>query len=170
MTAKEKKAEYDKKRKLEKKEEISEKSKIYYQKNKIKILERERIYRELNKDRINTRKKELRHLKRLENPTDEYIKASYNITLAERYKQIWINEELYFYNLKLIEEDGTIFYKYGLTKNIKNRLWKIPYKVEILELALMNKYDAIWLEYNSLKNVNRYVPQKIFKGYTECFN
>ena len=61
-------------------------------------------------------------------------------------------------------------YKYGLAKNVKSRLWKIPYKVEILETILLSKYDAIWKEYNSLKEVNRYIPQRIFGGYTECFN
>ena len=83
---------------------------------------------------------------------------------------MWLKESLYFFFFFLIDDDGTIFYKYGLAKNVKSRLWKIPYKVEILETILLSKYDAIWKEYNSLKKVNRYIPQRIFGGYTECFN
>ena len=169
-TLKEKKRLYDKKRREEMGDELNEENLKYYYDNKDDILEKQRLYRILNKDEINSRKKEQRHLKRSQNPIDEFVKGTYNITLAERNKEVWLKEELYFYHLKLIDDDGTIFYKYGLTKNVKSRLWKIPYKIEILETILLNKYDAIWKEYNSLKEVNRYTPQRMFGGYTECFN
>ena len=167
---KEKKRLYDKKRREEIGDKLKEENLKYYYDNRDDILEKHKIYRELNKDEINSRKKEQRHLQRSQNPIDEFIKGTYNITLAERNKETWLKEELYFYHLKLIDDDGTIFYKYGLAKNVNSRLWKIPYKVEILETIFLNKYDAIWKEYNSLKEVNRYTPQRMFGGYTECFN
>lgn len=169
-TLKEKKSLYDK----ERREKIGNKLNIenleYYYNNKDIILEKQKIYRDLNKNEINSRIREKRRLERSRNPTDTLIKGSYNITLAERNKEAWLKEDLYFYHLKLIEDDGSTFYKYGLTKNIKSRLWKIPYNVEIIEIVLLNKYEAIWKEYNSLKKVNRYTPKKMFRGYTECFN
>ena len=167
---KEKKRLYDKKRREEIGDKLKEENLKYYYDNKDDILEKQRVYRELNKDEINSRKKEQRHLQRSLNPIDEFIKGTYNITLAERHKELWLKETLYFYHLKLVDDDGTVFYKYGLTKNLKSRLWQIPYKVEILENILLNKYEAIWKEYDSLKKVNRYTPQRIFGGYTECFN
>lgn len=167
---KEKKRLYDKKRREKIGDELNEENLKYYYDNKDNILEKQRIYRILNKDQINSRVKEQRHLQRSQNPIDEFVKGTYNITLAERNKESWLKETLYFYHLKLIDDDETIFYKYGLAKNVKSRLWKIPYKVEILETILLNKYDAIWKEYDSLKKVNRYTPQRIFGGYTECFN
>ena len=167
---KEKKRLYDKKRREEIGDKLKEENLKYYYDNRDDILEKHKIYRELNKDEINSRKKEQRHLQRSQNPIDEFIKGTYNITLAERNKETWLKEELYFYHLKLIDDDGTIFYKYGLAKNVNSRLWEIPYKVEILETIFLNKYDAIWKEYNSLKEVNRYTPQRMFGGYTECFN
>ena len=47
-----------------------------------------------------------------------------------------------------------------LTKNLKSRLWQIPYKVEILENILLNKYEAIWKEYNSLKEASELLQIK----------
>ena len=143
--------------------------KNYYEKNKDILNEKRRLYREKNKVEINKYQNE-RYKKSREGV--ERIKApgAYNLTLAERNKELWLTENLYFYHLKLIEDDGTIFYKYGLTKSLDTRLRKIPYDVEILETILLNKYDAVWKEYYSLKKVNRYIPQRIFGGYTECFN
>ena len=77
---------------------------------------------------------------------------------------------IYFYHLKLIEDDGFEFYKYGLTKDIKTRLKNIPYNAEVLELTMLNKYDAVYKEIELLNNVEKYIPQKTFGGYTECFN
>ena len=146
-----------------------ESRKEYYEKNKEVLKEKRKLYRQNNRDKINECQNR-RNRKAREGV--ERIKApgAYNITLAERNKELWLTENLYFYHLKLIEEDGFEFYKYGLTKDIKSRLWQIPYKVEILENILLNKYEAIWKEYDSLKKVNRYTPQRIFGGYTECFN
>ena len=141
----------------------------YYEKNKEILKEKRKLYKLNNRDKINEYqnkryKKSREGVERIKSP------GAYNIKLAERHKELWLTENLYFYHLKLIEDDGTIFYKYGLTKSLDTRLRKIPYDVEILETILLNKYDAVWKEYYSLKKVNRYIPQRIFGGYTECFN
>ena len=52
------KADYDKKRRIEKKEEIAQKKKEYYLKNRDKILKQNKIKRELNKEEIKRRRKE----------------------------------------------------------------------------------------------------------------
>ena len=156
-------------REKERKRDRAEYKKEYREINKEILKEKRRLYRQNNKDRINKYQNE-RYKKSREGVKKIKAPGAYNITLAERNKEAWLKEELYFYHLKLIDDDGTIFYKYGLTKNVKSRLWKIPYKIEILETILLNKYDAIWKEYNSLKEVNRYTPQRMFGGYTECFN
>ena len=62
-----------------------------------------------------------------------------------------------------------VFFKYGLTKNIRNRLYYIPYDVEILELIELNKYDAVYKERELLEKVTSYTPLTKFGGHTECF-
>lgn len=108
---KEKKRLYDKKRREEIGDKLKEENLKYYYDNKDNILEKHRLYRILNKDEINSRTKKRRHFQRSQNPIDEFIKGTYNITLAERHKESWLKETLYFYHLKLIDDDGTIFYK-----------------------------------------------------------
>lgn len=149
-------------------DKIKLKRKEYYLINKTEIITKNLKYEKVNKDKITIRKKLKRQAFRLLNPLP-INRGSYNITLAERYKEEWLKESLVFYKFKMIEEDGTIFYKIGLSKSINKRIWKIPYKVEILETLTLNKYDAIYLEHNLLKEVNKYIPKIIFKGYTECF-
>lgn len=146
----------------------SEYKKEYYEKNKEILKEKRRLYKINNKDKINEyQNKRYRKLRE----GVERIKApgAYNLTLAERNKELWLTEELYFYHLKLIEDNGFEFYKYGLTKDIKSRLSNIPYIVEIIELTKLNKYDAIYKELELLNTVEKYIPQKTFGGYTECF-
>lgn len=145
-----------------------ESRKEYYEKNKEVLKEKRKLYRQNNRDKINECQNR-RNRKAREGV--ERIKApgAYNITLAERNKELWLTENLYFYHLKLIEEDGFEFYKYGLTKDIKTRLKNIPYTAEILELTMLNKYDAVYKEIELLNNVEKYIPQKTFGGYNECF-
>ena len=146
----------------------SKSRKDYYENNKEILKEKRKLYTKNNRDKINKCQNK-RYKKSREGV--ERIKApgAYNITLAERNKELWLTEELYFYHLKLIEENGFEFYKYGLTKNIKTRLKNIPYTAEVLELTILNKYDAVYKEIELLNNVEKYIPQKIFGGYNECF-
>ena len=65
--------------------------------------------------------------------------------------------------------DGTIFYKYGLSIKVKQRLEKIPYKCKILKTIEVDKYEAIYMEDRLLSKETKYTPLKKFKGYTECF-
>ena len=142
--------------------------KEYQEKNKDILKEKRRLYRANNRDKINKYQNKRRRKSR---EGVERIKApgAYNLTLAERNKELWLTENLYFYHLKLIEDDGFEFYKYGLTKNIKTRLKNIPYTAEILELTMLNKYNAVYKEIELLNNVEKYIPQKTFGGYNECF-
>ena len=146
----------------------SKSRKEYCEKNKETLKEKRRVYRQNNRDKINKYQNE-RYKKSREGV--ERIKApgAYNLTLAERNKELWLTEELYFYHLKLIEDNGFEFYKYGLTKDIKTRLKNIPYNAEVLELTMLNKYDAVYKEIELLNNVEKYIPQKTFGGYNECF-
>ena len=146
----------------------SKSRKEYCEKNKETLKEKRRVYRQNNRDKIDKYQNE-RYKKSREGV--ERIKApgAYNLTLAERNKELWLTEELYFYHLKLIEDNGFEFYKYGLTKDIKTRLKNIPYTAEVLELTMLNKYDAVYKEIEMLNNVEKYIPQKTFGGYNECF-
>ena len=146
----------------------SKSRKEYYEKNKEFLKEKRRLYRANNRDIINKYQNKRRRKSR---EGVERIKApgAYNLTLAERNKELWLTENLYFYHLKLIEDDGFEFYKYGLTKDIKTRLKNIPYNAEVLELTMLNKYDAVYKEIEMLNNVEKYIPQKTFGGYNECF-
>ena len=146
----------------------SKSKKEYCEKNKETLKEKRRLYRQNNRDKINKYQNKRRRKSR---EGVERIKApgAYNLTLAERNKELWLTEELYFYHLKLIEDDGFEFYKYGLTKDIKTRLKNIPYTAEVLELTMLNKYDAVYKEIEMLNNVEKYIPQKTFGGYNECF-
>ena len=168
-----------KQRRLDNLEEFREKDRIrsrsrfeskkkYYEKNKDILNEKRRLYREKNKVEINKYQNE-RYQKSREGVERIKGPGAYNITLAERHKELWLTETLYFYHLKLIEDDGFEFYKYGLTKDIKTRLKNIPYIAEVLELTILNKYDAVYKEIEVLNNVEKYIPQKIFGGYNECF-
>jgi len=140
----------------------------YYENNKNLLNEKRRLYREKNKVEINKYQNE-RYKKSREGIEKIKAPGAYNLTLAERNKELWLTEDLYFYHLKLIEDNGFEFYKYGLTKDIKTRLKNIPYTAEILELIMLNKYDAVYKEIELLNNVEKYIPQKTFGGYNECF-
>ena len=149
----EEKREYVKNHYYENKKSLLDKKREYYLKNKERILETCKKYRELNP-------KEKTGLKGTGN---------YNITLAERHKEEWLNEELYLYKLQITDIDGTIFYKCGLAKNMRNRLYHIPYEVDIIEAVKMTKYDAVYSEKDILKNKIKYSPLIKFGGHTECF-
>jgi hypothetical protein len=166
-----------KQRRLDNLEEIREKDrdrdrsksrKEYYEKNKEILKEKRKLYKLNNRDKINEYQNE-RYRKSREGVERIKGPGAYNITLAERNKELWLTEYLYLYHLKLIEDDGFEFYKYGLTKDIKTRLKNIPYTAEVIELTMLNKYDAVYKEIESLNNVEKYIPQKTFGGYNECF-
>ena len=134
------------------KQNIILRSKEYYQNNKEEIKSKSQLWRQRTRKTYG-----------LKNP------GSYNITNAERNIEKWNTEILIVYKFKMIDEDGTIFYKIGLTNNLKNRQRQLPYTVELLNSIILNKYDAVYLEYFLLKNVKKYIPLKTFKGYTECY-
>jgi len=69
----------------------------------------------------------------------------------------------------MIDTDGTIFYKIGLTNNISNRIRQIPYEVELIKSVELDKYESVYLEKSLLKDVLPYIPLIKFSGYTECF-
>lgn len=152
------------------KEKVALKKRENYLKNRDLILEKQHQHRkdnpELYKEK-DKRKSIKRSETRIKIPRSQ--SSTYNLTNAERYKETWINEELILYHLQMIDDDGTVFYKYGLTKNLKQRLEKISYNVSIVKTIILDKYEATYLEYNLLKNVKKYIPIKKFKGYTECF-
>ena len=138
---------------LKNKELLSEKKREYYLKNKDYILDRCEKYRESNP----------------KEKTGKTGTGNYNITLAERYKAEWLNEELFLYKLKITDTDGTVFYKCGLAKNMRNRLYHIPYNVDVIEAIKMTKYDAVYAERNILDSKIKYSPLIKFGGHTECF-
>lgn len=143
--------------------------KKYYRENKEKIILLQKQYRDNNIEKEKERHRVKYANKYGYKPNDWVRPGSYNVTLAERHSGEWVQEELTIYKLKIVDIDGTIFYKIGLTTNLTNRLYKIPYNVEIIKSFKMDKYEAVYFEHNYLQNVNKYKPLKSFKGYTECF-
>lgn len=146
----------------------SESKKEYYRNNKDILKAKRKLYVANNRGAINKYQNERYKKSKI---GVEKIKApgAYNLTLAERNKDLWLKENLYIYHLKLIEDNGFEFYKYGLTKDIESRLSNIPYNAEIVELTLLNKYDAVYKEHELLNSVEKYIPLKTFGGYSECF-
>lgn len=183
MISEEKRIEYNRNRKLAKEKKINllnEKQKEeyfeskrqsvrnHYENNKSSLSEKKRKYYLINKDKILENCKKYR----TNNPKEKSGNlgtGNYNITLAERHKEQWLKEELFLYRLKITDTDGTIFYKCGLAKNIRNRLYHIPYDVDVIEAVKMTKYDAIYSERDILKNKIKYSPLIKFGGHTECF-
>lgn len=168
MTAKEKKALYDKEYKEKNREKKRLQSKKYYEDNKELLSLKKKDYYINNKKHILNRCSNYRE----NNPKEKTGltgTGNYNITLAERYKEEWLNIPIFLYKLKTVDFNGKTFYKYGLTKNLKNRLYTIPYNMEVIELHEMNKYDAVYKEKELLEKVTKYKPLTKFGGYTECF-
>lgn len=183
MTAKEKKAEYDKEYRLKNLEKIKIRTLEYRNNRKDINKEYQKNYDILNKEKVSERKKkyyknnkskilEICKKYRNNNPKEKSgLKGTgnYNITLAERHKDVWINTKIFLYKLKMTDINNQVFFKYGLTKNIKNRLYQIPYNVEILELIELNKYEGVYKEKKLLEQVTSYIPLTKFGGHTECF-
>lgn len=183
MISEEKRIKYNRNRKNAKKEKLknfNEEEKLNYIENNRKLVKehynnnkevlalKKREYYLINKQKILKLQKDYRK----NNPKEKNGKlgtGNYNITLAERNKEEWLKEDLYLYKLQMTDTDGTIFYKCGLAKNMRNRLYHIPYKVNIIEAILMTKYDAIYSEKEILKNKVSYSPLIKFGGHTECF-
>lgn len=149
-------------------EEYKNKDKDYYLNNREKIKARklESYYNNRDKNLENMRKYRETYIKPF---TGNIGTGTYNITLAERYKEEWLSEKLTLYHLKFKDEDGTVFYKYGLTKNLNNRLYYIPYTPEIISTEELSKYDAIYKERELLKDIISYNPIINFGGHKECF-
>lgn len=61
------------------------------------------------------------------------------------------------------------FYKVGITKNIEQRCYSIPYKTEVLERVELPLFVAFKKEQEVKSNSVRYEPQQKFSGWTECF-
>ena len=68
-------------------------------------------------------------------------------------------------------DENEFFYKVGLSINPKDRSWHIPYKVNILGYAKGTVKELFPLEqsYHKIFYNNKYIPNKKFDGYTECF-
>ncbi len=78
--------------------------------------------------------------------------------------------ELYIYLIKCYKNNEQ-FYKIGLAKNVKQRLWDIPYKKEIIKTLKGNIKDLYPLE-QSIRNLVKqfkYLPIINFAGKNECF-
>lgn len=80
-----------------------------------------------------------------------------------------------FYILKYTNSEE-VFYKVGVTKNLKNRMGSLSnsfkYAIEILHVEVSNVYDAYQKEHfvkTKLKKFN-HIPLHKFSGFTECFN
>lgn len=154
---------------------IKLKRKENYLNNKESISIKNKKNRKLNSEKYKLTDK-IKSLKRAEkrktflssNPQPVY-RGSYNITLAERNIEILINQNIFVYYLEMIDLDNTIFYKYGLSINVKQRLQNIPYNCKVLKIIEIDKYEAIYMEDRLLSNTVKYLPLKQFKGYTECF-
>lgn len=183
MISEEKRIKYNRNRKLTKEKKLSLLSteqleliaqknrndvKEHYYKNKELLSEKKREYYLKNKERILEKCKDYRD----NNPKEKTGKlgtGNYNITLAERHKEEWLKEELFLYKLKMTDTDGIVFYKCGLAKNMRNRLYHIPYEVDVIEAVKMTKYDAVYAERSILENTLRYRPLIKFGGHTECY-
>ena len=144
-------------------------TKQYYKDNKERCLSDNKEYREANKE-----KEALRHRKWYDKtigykPCDWAHPGTYNITNAERHKEEWLKQDLTIYKLEIVDDDGTIFYKVGLTTNLKGRIHKIPYNVKVIKTLEIDKHEAVYFEQNYLNGVTKYKPLRHFKGYTECF-
>ena len=147
------------------KERLRKTSKNYYTLNKDLLLSSAKNYYENNKEQCKLKSKEYKRKIRGVKPS---LCPSYNVTLAERNRDIWLKEELIIYKIRLTSETES-FLKIGLTVNINDRIKRFPYKVEIIQLITIDKYEAIYFEQSLIKNKTRYIPKKLFHGYTECF-
>lgn len=174
LSHKEEKSEYDKKLRQVKGDELRDYSRIYRINNRESLNKKAREKYEYNREDILAVQKEYYNKNKEEILSKRRVKISrasgaYNPTLAERNKDKWLTENIFFYKIELKEEDGTVFYKYGLTVDLMDRFRKIPYEINIIETIFINKYDGVYLEIERLKNVEKYIPNNKFKGYTECF-
>lgn len=107
-----------------------------------------------------------------ENSIGIYNKKS-NYRNREKFKYIDANVYIVKFNSTKTKE---IFYKIGVTKNIKNRTYnfKKAYDCEVIieDVFNLSLYDCILMEsYLQKQNANnKYNPKIKFSGYTECFN
>ena len=146
----------------------SEEGKRYRENNHEMILSKQREFTEKNRDFINIRQR-LYYKEKTKDRVKLPQPGCYNKTLAERNIEKWINTPAIVYLFKLIDEDNTIFYKYGITTDLKKRVHNIGYEVEIIKSIELDLYEAIYLEKKMLENVIKYIPKIKFGGYTECF-
>ena len=147
------------------KERLSKTYKEYYLLNKESLTTSAKNYYKNNKESCKKRNKEYKKKIRSIKPS---LCPSYNITLAERNRDAWLKEELTVYKIRLTNKTES-FLKIGVTVNINDRIKRFPYKVEIIKLLTIDKYEAIYFEQSLIKNKTKYIPKKSFHGYTECF-
>ena len=146
-------------------EKRSEEGKRYRENNHEMVLRKQREFTEKNREFINIRQRLYYKEK-----TKDRIKLSqpgcYNKTLAERNIEKWINTPAIVYLFKLIDEDNTIFYKYGITTDLKKRLYNIGYEVEIVKSIELDLYEAIYLEKKDVRKCYKvYTKNKIWRTY-----
>lgn len=82
------------------------------------------------------------------------------------------NQKCNVYLLKLLN-DKECFYKIGITIcNVKSRVSSIPYQIEILDTITVSPVEAFNIEQNLLQKYKekRYIPLKLFGGWSECFD
>ena len=101
-----------------------------------------------------------------------------NISVAIKNKSNWSKVKCYVYLLKMYADDE-VFYKFGITTNINNRIKSINrdsgYLVDLLCKYETTKYDAIFIEKYNLERFEKYIPyhsndpKYSFGGKTECF-
>ena len=93
----------------------------------------------------------------------------YNRKNAEKYKEVYLTTPAVVYVGEMVDKNGTIFIKLGVSKNINNRVSKYQNNFTLLKLIDTNLYDAIYLEDEISEKFKeyKYTPY-YFKGYTEC--
>ena len=82
------------------------------------------------------------------------------------------NHPCYLYLVEF-KSENELFLKIGISKNIKYRFRKkIPYKVNVISFYLTDFFTAYDLEQEILDEYKncKYIPDKKFKGHTECLN
>lgn len=102
-----------------------------------------------------------------ENTNKSSIK--YNITLAERNKESWINIPATVYKIDLKSQRES-FSKIGITKrSIKQRFnGRLPYEITKVNEIKVDLYEATYIEKILLEEYKQYVPKRKFGGHTEC--
>lgn len=100
--------------------------------------------------------------------------GGYNLTVASRNKQEWLNKDCKLYLIKMENKKcSESFYKIGISRKLKNRILQLSkfYNCTLIASINSNLYDCINLEDKILRSnkLNSYSPINDFGGKTECF-